>query len=190
MKINQATNITILVTFLMIVCSTQTIANAKSRTLSRGDFNVIGDANWTSEGQYLTANKGKGYLVTKEPYTDFKITLDFYAATKSNSGIFFRCKDTKDINDKKCYEANIFDTRSDQSGRSGAITNIAPPSKVINTEGKWNTYEIIAKGDKIVIYLNKEKTVDIRDSKLTGGPIALQYIMGEIKFKNIKISRL
>jgi 3-keto-disaccharide hydrolase len=41
--------------------------------------------------------------------------------------------------------------------------------------GKWNTYEITAKGPQLVVVLNGVKTVDVQDSKFTQGPFALQF---------------
>ena len=45
--------------------------------------------------------------------------------------------------------------------------------------GKWNTYDITAKGDHFVVIFNGQKTVDVTDKRLLdAGPIALQYGSG------------
>ena len=41
--------------------------------------------------------------------------------------------------------------------------------------GKWNNYEITAKGSQLTIALNGVKTVDIQHSQFTEGPISLQF---------------
>ena len=57
--------------------------------------------------------------------------------------------------------------------------------------GQWNSYDITFKGDRMVVYLNGEKTVDTRNSRLdAAGPIALQYDKGVVRFRSIKIKPL
>jgi hypothetical protein len=88
------------------------------------------------------------------------------------------------------YEVNIFDTRPDQTYRNGGIVGVAAPSKVISTTNQWNSYEIIAKGSRLVAILNGVVTVDVQDSKFSSGPIALQYGAGIVRFRNIEIGVL
>ncbi|MGH6919916.1 MAG: 3-keto-disaccharide hydrolase [Geminicoccaceae bacterium] len=153
-------------------------------------WDELGDANWSLTDGVLEADSGSGFLVSKEAFDNFEVTLDFYPGPDSNSGVFMRCKNPAEITDKTCYEANIFDTRPDQSGRTGAIVNFAPPAKVIDSEGQWNTYEITADGAHITVKLNGELTVDFEDETLVSGPIALQYAAGSIKFRNVQIRKL
>ncbi len=56
--------------------------------------------------------------------------------------------------------------------------------------GKWNTYELTAKGNRLVLVLNGEKTVDVEDSKLASDPIALQWGRGTIKWRKVDIKAL
>ena len=153
-------------------------------------FNVIGTANWQIVDGAVQANMGTGYLVSKENYTDFEIKVEFWSSNGGNSGVYMRCMDGAKITDKTCYEANIFDKRKDQSGRTGGIPNYAPPIAIVDAEGKWNTYEITLRGPHIVVVLNGTKTVDAMDSTLKSGPIALQYTAGDIKIRNVQIRRL
>ncbi|MGI9333130.1 MAG: 3-keto-disaccharide hydrolase [Gammaproteobacteria bacterium] len=150
----------------------------------------LGDANWRSTDGVVGADSGRGFLVSRETFDNYELKLEFYPGSDSNSGVFMRCADAATINDKTCYEANIFDRRPDQSGRTGGIPNYAPPASVIDTENQWNTYEITADGSHITVRLNGVLTVDVRDETLTGGPIALQYAAGSIKFRNVQIRRL
>ena len=154
------------------------------------NFNRVGDANWTLNNGVVEANMGSGHLVSKESYTDFQIRVEFWTSNGGNSGVYMRCMDANKITDKTCYEANIFDKRPDQSGRTGGIPNYAKPIAIVDAEGKWNTYDITVRGDHIVIVLNGTKTVDTKDSTLKSGPIALQYLAGDIKFRKVEIRRL
>ena len=153
-------------------------------------FNQVGTANWQIVDGVVQANMGTGYLVSKESYTDFEIKVEFWASNGGNSGVYMRCMDGSKITDKTCYEANVYDKRPDQSGRTGGIPNYAKPIAIVDAEGKWNTYEISIRGTHIVVVLNGIKTVDANDSTLKSGPIALQYQGGDIKFRSVQIRRL
>ena len=61
---------------------------------------------------------------------------------------------------------------------------------MIKAGGKWNTYEITAKGNRLTLVLNGTQTVDVEDSKLASGPIALQWGRGVIKFRKVEIKPL
>ena len=154
------------------------------------NFNQIGTANWQIVDGAVQANMGSGHLVSKDTYTDFEIKVEFYAGPGANSGVYMRCLDAAKITDKTCYEANVYDKRPDQSGRTGGIPNYAKPIAIVDAEGKWNTYEITMRGDHIVVVLNGIKTVDARDSTLKSGPIALQYQGGDVKIRNVQIRKL
>ena len=155
-------------------------------------WDVVGDANWAVVDGNLQASKGSaaGYLVTPIAYGDFQITLDFWVTPDANSGVFIRCTDPKAISATNAYEVNIFDQRPDPSYGTGAIVNVAKPSTILKTGGKWNTYDITAKGPKMTIVLNGTKTVEVEDTMHPRGPIGLQYGAGTVKFRNVRIRTL
>ena len=157
------------------------------------NFNRVGDANWSAIDGAIQATQGgkdPGYLVTKGSYKDFMIRVEFWASDDANSGIFLRCKDPAVITDETCYEANIFDQRPDPTYGTGAVVKVAAVSPMPKAGGKWNTYEITARGNRLVLVLNGVKTVDVEDSKLVSGPIALQWGRGTIKFRKVDITPL
>ena len=140
------------------------------------NFNQIGDANWRAEGGAIVADKGKGgYLVSKNSYKDFEIRAEFWADHTTNSGIHFRASDPNKIADSNSYEANIYDRRPEPLYGTGAITNIAMVNPMPKAGGKWNVYEIYAKGQEITLKLNGFVTVSIQDRRYASGPIALQF---------------
>ena len=153
-------------------------------------WDVVGDANWTAVEGAVQADKGSGFLVTPASYRDFQITLDFWVSDDANSGVFLRCSDPKAITQTNAYEVNIFDKRPDQSYRTGGIVDVAKPASVVQTGGKWNTYDITAKGSQLTVVLNGAKVVDVKDPKHVAGPIALQYAAGVVKFRNVRIRQL
>ena len=157
------------------------------------NFNRVGEANWSGIDGAIQATQGgkdPAYLVTKVSYTDFVIRAEFWASDDANSGIFFRCQNPAVITDETCYEANIFDQRPDPTYGTGAIVKVAAVSPMPKAGGKWNTYEITARGKRLTLVLNGVKTVDVEDAKLASGPFALQWGRGTIKFRKVEITPL
>jgi hypothetical protein len=156
-----------------------------------GNFNVVGDANWDVTGTDVAANIGSGFLVTRESYGDFELTLEFWVSDDANSGVFVRASDPETISAENSYEVNIFDARPDQTYRTGGIVNLASPLVEISTGGQWNTYTITAQGPALSVVLNGFQTVDsAMDDRLTDGPIAFQYGSGVVRFRNIRVRPL
>jgi hypothetical protein len=158
------------------------------------NFNRVGDANWNAGDGAIQANAGgkdPGYLVTKASYKDFVIRAEFWSSDDANSGVFIRCQDPSKITDENCYEANIFDQRPDPTYGTGAIVKVAKaPNPMPKAGGKWNTYEITAKGNRLTLVLNGQQTVDVEDAKLASGPIALQWGRGVIRWRKVEIRSL
>ena len=174
-------------------------------TLIDGDkgldnFNRIGDANWRAEGGAIVADKGKGgFLVTKTSYKDFALVAEFWAATDTNSGIFMRASDPNKIGADNSYEVNIWDIRPDPKYSTGGIVDFAavPVPPVFKAGGRWNTYEIEARGSTVTVKLNGAVTVTMNNGKFTQGPFALQYgagvqgaTGGPIKWRKVQIRAL
>ena len=150
-------------------------------------------ANWQVKDGTLMADRGgktPSYLVSKKSYGDFQIRAEFWASHDSNSGIFIRCFDAHKIGSNECYEVNIFDTRPDPTYGTGAIVDVAKVVPMPKAGGKWNTYEITAKGPHLVVIFNGVKTVDTYHTRNSYGPVALQWGSGTIKFRKVEIQEL
>jgi hypothetical protein len=189
---------------LLAACATGP-ANDGWVTLIDGDKGLdnwaqVGDANWRAEGGAIVADKGKaGFLVSKDSYKDFLIRAEFWAATDTNSGIFIRLSDAKTITADNSYEVNIWDIRPDPKYGTGGIVNFAavPVPPVHLAGGKWNTYEIEARGSKVSVKLNGALTTTMDNGKFAAGPIALQFgpgvqgvLGGPIKWRKVQIKAL
>lgn len=191
-------------------CATR-LADSGWVTLIDGDkgmenFNAIGDANWRAEGGAIVADKAKGssHLVTKNAYKDFEIYAEFWADDKTNSGIFIRASDPKKVGANSSYEVNIFDQRPGQEYATGAIVDFAQvPVPIIHRAGdgkgggKWNTFEIRAKGPEITVVFNGVVTVHLQNSKYASGPFSLQFANGAknapggpIKWRKVQVRAL
>ena len=158
------------------------------------NFNRIGTANWRAVDGAIQADaradKDSAFLMTKDVYTDFQIRVEFWASDDANSGIFMRCANLFSVTDRTCYEANIFDQRPDPKYGTGAVVNHAVISPMPKAGGKWNVYEITARGPQLTLMLNGERTVEVNDKSLDSGPIGLQYAGGTMKFRKVQIKRL
>jgi hypothetical protein len=163
------------------------------RTLLNGSdlsgWKVVGDANWRVEDRAARADRSTmaSFLVSEESFADFDLELEFWVDTPANSGVFLRCQNPGTITDTSCYEANIFDTRPDQTYRTGAIVHVAEPAEFVYTGGQWNRMKITADGKRLQVTLNGRQMVDAEDPRFSRGPIALQYAAGTVMFRNVKI---
>jgi 3-keto-disaccharide hydrolase len=159
-----------------------------------GEWDRVGESNWRFEDGAVAADKRSGdspaYLVTKDKYKDFVIHAEFWASDDANSGIFIRCQNPKQITDRSCYEVNIFDQRPDPSYGTGGIVHFAEVKPMPKAGGKWNTFEITAKGRQISVVLNGQKTVELHNGLFVEGPFALQHGSGVIKFRKVAIKPL
>ena len=191
------------IAFGVLGCSYMPWSDAGWTTLIDGsagldNFNPIGEANWRAEGGAIVADKGKGgYLVSKNSYKDFQIKAEFWADHTTNSGIFIRVSDPKKVGADNSYEVNIYDQRPDPSYGTGGIVNVAKVSPMPKAGGKWNTYEITARGSQLTVVLNGVQTVSVQDSKFPQGPFALQFGNGPkdapggaIKWRKVQIKSL
>ena len=163
------------------------------------NFTRAGDANWRAEGGAIVADKGKGgFLVTKKSYKDFEIRAEFWAEDTTNSGIFLRVTgNPATIGSVNSYEVNIFDQRPDPLYGTGAIVGLSKVDPMPKAAGKWNVYEITAKGTQLTAKLNGVQTASAQDGKFREGPFALQYGLGAkdiqggvIKFRKVQVREL
>lgn len=187
----------LLVVSALTGCASRTASDGWITLLGNGDgmenFVRLGEANWRKEGDALVADKGgkaASYLVSREAFTDFVIYAEFWANDAANSGIFIRLSDRQTITDTNSYEVNIYDKRPDPSYGTGAIVNFAKVSPMPKAGGKWNTFEITAKGSRLTVKMNGVQTAATSDRSFFHGPLALQYGSGIVKFRTVQVKPL
>ena len=158
------------------------------------EWTRVGETNWRIEDGAIVADKrtgeGAARLVTKAKYKDFQVYVEFWASDDANSGIFLRCQEPTKISDRSCYEANIFDQRKDPTYGTGGIVHFVEVNPMPKAGGKWNTYEITAKGRQITVMLNGQKTAELHNGLFAEGHLTLQHGEGVIKFRKVAIKPL
>lgn len=159
------------------------------------NFDRVGDANWRVEDGILVADKGTGnsYIVSKNSYSDFELKAEFWADPTTNSGIYLRVQEPANVTDTNSYEVNIYDRHPDQTYGTGAIVNFARVIGSPKAGGRWNTYEVTARGPEIVVTLNGVRTAELEHGAFGRGPIALQYNAnpgGAIRWRRVIVKPL
>ena len=162
------------------------------------NFTRLGDANWRAEDGAIVADKGAtSYLISKNSYKDFQIRAEFWADHTTNSGIFMRMSDRATISARNSYEVNIFDQRPDPTYGTGAIVEFATVGPMPKAGGKWNTFDITAKGAQLIVLFNGVQTVNVTNAAFAQGPFSLQFANGAnnvpggaIKWRKLQIREL
>ncbi len=156
-------------------------------------WQVEGEASWGMSGaEIVGAGEGDGFLVSLDRFSDFELSLEFSVDAETNSGIFLRCQDRKRIHPETCYEANIWDQHPQQQARTGAIVfRVMPPLAQVHTLEGWNSYLVLARGDKLRVWVNDTLTAELERAEFSAGFIALQrWGGGEVRFRNIRLREL
>ena len=168
-------------------------------TLINGDsglenFNRLGGANWRAEGGAIVADKstvtGTSKLVSKKSFKDFELVAEVWADHDTNSGIYLRCTNTADVSTASAYEVQIWDRNPDPTRSTGALMPASTVTPIYKAGGRWNTFEIYAKGAQMTVKLNGVVTAHVENGRFPSGPIALQYGAGLIKWRKVVIREL
>ncbi len=158
----------------------------------------------------------KDTLWTKKSYANFVLDLEFKVAKESNSGVFLRSGDIKNV--LSALEIQVHE-REDGArfGMVGAIYNAQPPAKpMAKPVGEWNRFTITCDGSRVSLIFNGEEVwnVDLNEWSeprknpdgtpnkfpkalkdfARSGPIGLQGLHGKaqapVGYRNLRIREL
>jgi hypothetical protein len=180
---------------LMLASCTSMSGGGSQDLLAHGldGFVETGGGDWSFADGVASAKSGTaiGYLATKEDFLNFEFQAEVFVGDPHNSGVFIRCADRNAVGATTCYEANIYDKRPDQAGRTGAVPGyFTPPLAKVDAANRWNTIRIRAQGPHITIVFNGVTTVDADGPLNNAGAIALQWGEGDVRFRNVRVKRL
>jgi hypothetical protein len=121
---------------------------------------------WYIVGDTLAKVGAVEDLVTRAPFGNFELELEWKIGRGGNSGIFYRSTREYDHIYWSGPEYQLLDDANAPDGRkrltaAGAAYNIYPsPAGVVKPFGEWNTTRIIVKGAHVEHWLNGQKVVE------------------------------
>jgi hypothetical protein len=145
-----------------------------------------GGSHWeVVDGLLTPCGEPTGYLTSDRSYKNFVLSIEFKCDADTNSGVFVRSPQ-----ESGGYEVQIW--RQQPAGyNTGAIVGTAKTAREYAFKANdWNRFQITADGDHLVVELNGETTLDIRDARFSEGHLRLQYQQFAIAFRNLKIRPL
>jgi len=140
----------------------------------------------------MIEGKGASVLVSKRSFKDMELRVEFWAADDTNSGVYIRAPKPETVNTASgAYEVQIWDRNPNAKYSTGSLVNVAEVAPIYKAGGRWNTFEIFAKGAQITVKLNGVITASIMNAKNTEtGRIGLQFNGGPIKFRKLQVREL
>jgi hypothetical protein len=159
------------------------------------------------EGVIVCKGEPRGYLRTLKDYENYVLTLEWRwpeGTTKGNSGVLVHTSAPNALGVwPKSIEAQL------ALGNAGDIWVIGTTIEIPNADtrvmgrrhlnltdnsekpvGQWNTYEVTAKGDELILKVNGDVVNQATKCSETKGAICLQSEGAEVHFRNIKLKPL
>jgi hypothetical protein len=168
------------------------IFNGKDLTGWYGDTDVWKVDNGEIVGKSEKGLKQNNFLKSRFEAGDFRLTFEIKLAPNSaNSGVQFRSIPWQG-HEMKGYQADVgqgwWGKLYEESGR--ALLAKPDGDRHVKKE-EWNAYEIVAVGDRVLIAVNGQQTVDLTDPKgAKSGIFGLQVHSGgatEVRFRNLQL---
>ena len=163
-------------------------------------WDILPGGEWHVEDGVLVgtspaSEERHGILVSQKEYDDFKLRV-VYKANQGNSGLYFRVEKVGEPYNVAGFQAEI-DPEKDAGGlyeTSGRAWVVQPDPADVQRWYKpdaWNEMVVIAKGKDVTVYVNGEKTAELKDDPgREKGYIGVQ-LHGEmemdVRFKDIEI---
>lgn len=167
-------------------------------------FTPTPGGKWEMTGGVLTgtspASEPKhGILLSEKNYGDFCIRFQF-RVTSGNSGFYFRCEPVADAVAVAGFQAEVDDKMDtggiyETGGRGWVaqvdLAKIGDAKQPIYKPGEWGEMVVTTLGDRYVIHVNGQRTVDIHDPKgRREGRLGFQLHGGmemKVEYKDLQI---
>ncbi len=154
-------------------------------------------AHWKVVDGIITYDGKNNNLQTAKEYGNFELYVDWKIDPSGDSGLYLRGNPQVQIwdinrknNPKKIGSGGLYNNQKNAKD---------PIAVADNPIGKWNTFHVVMKGDKVTVELNGKLVVDNtplenywqRGQPLPArGPIELQHHGDHLWFKNIYVKEL
>jgi hypothetical protein len=153
----------------------------------------------TIVGKNTEPVKVSTYLLTKKPFTDFRLKAKVkLVGSEMHSGIAFWGRNAPEHGDRYTYAGHLVMFPSgwgmyDLFGRNGLPVD-PEPAKKVGKQHDWNDLEILAQGNRVRVAVNGAPVIDWRDpvpDRIKAAPIGLQLhsntVPQEVHFKDLVI---
>lgn len=139
---------------------------------------------WKVEAGAIRGNvpePGYPWIMTRRDYADFILRIKIKISPRSNGGIAVRFPwpDEPEVNRitpaHLGYEVQVLDKQEPEVvDPAGSLYNTRRAPADLFKSGEWNQYEIYARGDHIIVYLNGQKASEAHFSRSLTGRIGVQ----------------
>jgi hypothetical protein len=148
-----------------------------------------GGAKWRVAEGAIVGDAGEyGWLRHNALFSDFEFRTEFRTAADGNSGVFVRSA-AGGAPHLTGYEVQIFDGH--KQFPTGSLVGTTAAKGAAIRAGEWQTLEVTASGQRIVVKVDSNQVLDTRDGRSAAGHVGLQFNPGKkIEFRNIKLRPL
>lgn len=146
-------------------------------------------ADWkVVDGTIVVSSGEQGLLYTTSQFTDYVLRVEFQAAPETNSGIFIHTPPQPQDPARDCYEVNI--AGPDNPFPTGSIVK-RQKGEASAGKSDWQAYEIRVAGARVEVSLDGRPACTFEDPQpLRRGHIGLQFNVGRVAFRNLKLKPL
>ena len=150
--------------------------------------------HWNVENGIIKYDGKNKVLWTQAEFADFVLKVDWRLPAKGDSGIYLRGSSKAQCNIwvNPLGSGEVWGYRTDKNQPEEVRKACTPKKAADKPVGRWNTFVITMKGDRLTVVLNGEEVIS--GAQLPGvkpaGPIALQHHGNPIEFRNIAIKEL
>lgn len=112
---------------------------------------------------------GAADIVTKKPYRDFRLHIEFWIAKeRGNSGVYLQNR----------FEIQVLDGDKTKHGMGAVINETESPYHAYNGTGKWNAYDIVFRAARF------------KDGQMVEKPLVSMYFNGQKVHTNVAINKV
>jgi hypothetical protein len=121
---------------------------------------------WHMVGDTLTKSTSTDDIITRQPYADFELELDWKLSSGGNAGVFYRATEEYDHIYWSGPEYQLLDDAGHPDGRNrltaaGSSYALYPAEAgIVKPAGEWNSTRIVVRGSHVEHWLNGRKLVD------------------------------
>jgi len=146
------------------------------------------------------------YVGADRPFKDFHLVLEVMTKPNSNGGVYFHTKYQEEGWPAQGHECQVNNSYKSDPQKTGGVYKVAKVLDAPAKDNEWFKYEIIVKGNHVVVKINDKVTADYEETaeslakvegiepgrKMGEGTFALQaHDPGStVLYRNIRVKRL